>query len=562
MAMAKKSARKTTKRKTAQKTAPVAGLLQLSYTLAELHSSQHRAGLAGLVLMLRWLKQTEHRDRGVVRVDKMDARGASFTFDAEGMQALFDVTYAAAMGESAQQNPRKHKKTKVVIEPIRTEERDAKDKTGKVIIDKKTGEPKTKTWYVYPQVVPHGAFLEDLDLSVEKLWVKQWRDMVWTILRGVPKQRGPFVARAERAACADGHDAFGTLVKSSEGAVELSSTYYLGAQAKTADNVPFSDRARYRFLLHFWPFVSQVYVPRYIDDGQAKIDGTAFVIAVPDIAELNWFVEELGPVMRSRGVDKAGYRPREAVIDVPDESGLDLMRRLAEAVRARTSGTALVDLLLGIDVFTMRKEGNNVRIAAATRMHPDERVALRYGEVKDEYWDHGFRRRYLVNLLQHAPWYAGFDRYLSTCSRDVGISSWTFRHDARRAFEMEVSNMSDALEAEKPLESLIYQVVGTYLSRKLESKYGLRWEDVKELPENADRRKELSVKKEKLAREAFLAVRSRTGADFIEYFSATLFSVAQHVGEAGYNKLTASLLNDAETVKVRTLTLLALSARA
>lgn len=40
-----------------RKTAQTVDVLHLDYRLVELPSSQHRAGLAGLVLMLNWLKQ-------------------------------------------------------------------------------------------------------------------------------------------------------------------------------------------------------------------------------------------------------------------------------------------------------------------------------------------------------------------------------------------------------------------------------------------------------------------------------------------------------------------------
>ena len=40
-----------------KKTVPGIEVLELDYNLAELPSSQHRAGLAGLVLMVQWLKR-------------------------------------------------------------------------------------------------------------------------------------------------------------------------------------------------------------------------------------------------------------------------------------------------------------------------------------------------------------------------------------------------------------------------------------------------------------------------------------------------------------------------
>src|SRR5437764_3060176 len=77
-------------------------------------------------------------------------------------------------------------------------------------------------------------------------------------------------------------------------------------------------------------------------------------------------------------------------------------------------------------------------------------------------------------------------------------------------------------------EELIYRLVGTYISRKLKNKYQLEWSVVRTDPK---KRSDYEESKEKIARDAFLAVRSRTGADFADYFASTLCSVPQHMGE-------------------------------
>ncbi len=107
------------------------------------------------------------------------------------------------------------------------------------------------------------------------------------------------------------------------------------------------------------------------------------------------------------------------------------------------------------------------------------------------------------------------------------------------------------------VEQRIYRLVGSYIGGKLQSKYQLTWEQAKGRPEI---KKQYEEVREKVAREAFLAVRSRTGADFVEYFTATLCSVPHHMAEADYLALTSALVSDPE--RIRSLTLLALSARA
>ena len=119
--------------------------------------------------------------------------------------------------------------------------------------------------------------------------------------------------------------------------------------------------------------------------------------------------------------------------------------------------------------------------------------------------------------------------------------------------------MEDALETDekiissenlKSLEQIIYWMIRNYISMKLASKYGFKKEEMKT-------GKYIEMK-EKLAKETFLAIRSRTGGDFISYFSSSICSVGQYMNEDRFLTLTKALFD--ETDKVRTLSMLALSA--
>ena len=104
-------------------------------------------------------------------------------------------------------------------------------------------------------------------------------------------------------------------------------------------------------------------------------------------------------------------------------------------------------------------------------------------------------------------------------------------------------------------EFAIYQLVGTYLSKKLKGKYDLEWNAIKGTPKEKDYREN----KEKIARDAFLAIRSRSSKeDFIEYFVSTICSVSQHLNQQAYLKVAEELFS--RTEDIRTLTMLALSA--
>lgn len=527
------------------------GPLMLRYTLAELPSSQHRAGLAGLVLMIRWLKdQPKARRKGTCEIEELDARGLTLRLDEAGLASLFDLVYMASSEEQAYPSPFKNK------DPLRTEVQESvtKDKSGKDKV-------KSKTVYIYPVTVPDGAFLTDWDKTHNKskpgLWVKLWRDMVWSILRGVPATRRPFELRADGEPTSDAADTWADL-RRGDRSVDLPSTYFLGAQSSTAELVSFKDRARYQFLLHFWPFVAQIYVPQVLNN-EGKLDHAGYAIAVPDVASLADFCLDLADAMSSRGEDGnalAGYRPRGSLIDLSVEGGLDLFRRLKQQIQRREGQRATGDLVLGVDVFHMEKEGNNIRVRGVARVDPDESVIDAYARVRGRLWSPVFRRQWIANLIAGAPWHRGFDRIFSTTPWKQTIDNDYFSHDARDVFK-ERTQMTEPNDQEPNLETILYRLVGTYISIKIKNKYGLKYD--KEMKE--DEVSKYREYREKVARDAFLAIRSRTGVDFVDYFTATLCSVPQHMREVDFAFLSRALLDDGKRDEVRTLTLLALSAR-
>ena len=278
-----------------KKTMPGIEVLELDYNLAELPSSQHRAGLAGLVLMVQWLKR-QGTHKGICDITRLDERGATLRINQEGLAALFDEVYAASKEEQERSQPLKNRQ-KAIIPPLREATRTE--------IDPKSGKEKTKTVYIYPVVIPKGAFLVDVDPSAsgdKGIWIKLWRDVIWSIFRGVPATRKPFEDRADGEQTKDAADVWADLIQPSDYPIELPSTYFIGAQAVNAENVPFKDRARFQFLLHFWPYAAQVYVPA-VHNNEGKTPFVGFALAIPDVANLELFCEELPQVLRARGVD-------------------------------------------------------------------------------------------------------------------------------------------------------------------------------------------------------------------------------------------------------------------
>jgi CRISPR-associated protein Cmx8 len=580
--------------------------LTLNYQLAELPSSQHRAGLAGVALIYRWLKrdpnfQAKLADGMICQLTE-SSEGATLEINQAGLEALFNEAYGATSELTRDTKIRTNKKGEE-IQPVEIQEEDVIDKkTNQPKIDKTTGEIQKKKTYCYPVAIPKGSFLADAQYDKSSdgkdgVWIKLWRDVVWSILRGVPTTRKPFEARAEGEYKEDAAKVWQELIQPETFAVDLPSTYFLGAQSANAETVPFKDRARYQLLLHFWLFASQIYVPQIFKIDRSKEakevgekrEFVGYAIAIPDVANLKRFCDRFLKLLGERGVEKSGYRPRDAVVDLAVESALDMMSRLSDRLIAKTGEQSTSSTILGVDVIHTEKQGNNVRVLSSTRIDPDEPTIDKYTQIKISYWNSLFRRQRLINLVKNQPWYMGFDALLCTITYEQSMENKNFRHDVKIAFQSEGGDMTEEIEtmletdgeindekisASLSIEILIMRIVSNYVSVKLKKsekyKDEFKWKDEWKLPPNASKEerdtrdnkldyKNRTDKKVKIAKDAFFAVRSRTEHDdFIKYFAETLCSVPHRMSQENYSKITQHLYQ--KTDYVRTLTLLALSA--
>ena len=557
--------------------------LTLDYQLAELPSSQHRAGLAGLVCIIRWLeRQPDFKEKTangtLCKLTRLDDLGASIALNQAGVDALFNEIYAANLKERILEKP----KTKGKGDKKRTIPWKGYPEP-KIRKDPKTGNE--KNYYPYDEVIPAGSFLSDpaYDKSVEGkngLWIKLWRDMVWSIFRGVPATRKPFEARAEGCYGDDATNVWKQITQPEDYTVDLPSTYFLGAQSSNAENVPFKDRVRLQFLLHFWLYAAQIYVPSIVDN-EGKRNFVGYALAIPDIAKLAWFCDELPEILSDRSIEKSGYRPRDAVVDLAVASALDIMKRLRDRLRQTIGEQLAEDIVFGIDVIHVEDERDKKRrekkkpslvskllIHSSTRLDPEEAMLDQYAQIRDEFWSPLFRKQCLLNLINYKPWYMDFDGLLCTLPYERTIEDSYFQRDVReklKAILQEEKQMDETTP--NSIETLIFRLVSNYVSRKLKMKYDLEWkksewkglknEALAKLPDY----KKYSEMKMKVAKSAFLEVRSRTEQwDFIKYFTGTLCSVPQYMGTDSYVQLAKDLYDKNKYEKVRTLTLLALSA--
>jgi CRISPR-associated protein Cmx8 len=549
--------------------------IQLSYQLAELPSAQHRAGLAGLVLMVREVHHQELLDKYEDAVlefsSEPDEYGLTLKLNLEGLKALFDLTYNAF--NEHRWSTQKDKDKEYAEDEIREREtKDKKDKKGRI---------KKITEYRYSVVVPKGSFLVSWDTSDEdeskKLWLKLWRNMMWDIVRDKPASRSPFNERiSDNHSCFQDIEKVWQALQNPDKNIGQSGTYYLGANASTAENIPQKDVIRYQFLLHFAPFVFQIYCPSILDkEGKRDNSKKSYAVIVPDVANLIDFCDEFQYVLESRNNKDCGHRPCEALIDLPQEGALDVLRLIRERIGQKTGSQTLEDLILGAEVIHAEKAGNNVKFHSISYVEPIASQVDRYKDIYDLYWCPWFRKQRLLNLvnspidsdgnLAEIPAWTGFDDLLSRIPR-----SWLehryFSHDARQLFIHEISTKGETTvnnQTTKIRENaeIVYDVCRRYVAKKLKDKHEIAWNKEQScyfvLNKPTNDQDDCIKKKDKIVNEAFLSVRSRSESQaFIEYFVSTLYPF---VKKDEFSQFADNLFN--RTDEIRALTLLALSSQ-
>ena len=523
-------------------------LLEIEYRPAELPSSQHRAGLAGLALLANWIKE-EYVSRGICDVE-IGSDSVVLYVDQLGLSELFNGLYAASREEQSRPRPMRNLRTNEIIPPLREEVR--------VVSNPLTGLPVRTRVCIYETIVPQGAFLAELDPSGDDetgLWLSLWREAVWTTLRAVPATRNPFAARARGEPVADSVVVWSELCRGWNYPVKVSGTSRLGAQSLTAERVPYFDLTRFKFLLNFWPLVAQIYVP-VVHDAADDIDFRGFVIAVPDVRDQSLFNEHFAGMMLARGT--APYRPRpfrpeESVIGLVEEGGLDLLGRFRTQLRADGELTAVSEVLDGVDLFHLERQGNTVQSLSVTRIESDERLLDQYSKLRRIIHSPLFRRRQVSNLLnQTKRWYAGFDDLLTVMPVTRTFSNRHFRRDAAAVLARVRARDLAGWESESGrFEGIVCRLIDEYLGSKTD-------------PVITDRSGEqravlIGRTRENVAHDTFLAVRARRGGDFIDYFRTVL--IVKGEGTRVPSSPEILELTGKGPDELRTLTLLALVAR-
>jgi CRISPR-associated protein Cmx8 len=565
--------------------------IEVTYDLFDLPTAFHKAGLAGLVMLIDSLKKRRLLNRQDARY-VLTPTQARVIFTESLVQQLMDDIYDARIVEVAV-------KTRWQGATVKREETTEETESGKFI--------KTKR-YIYDIVQPLGQFLRDCYPDEDGLWLKLWRDMMWNIPRGRPTTREPYHQRANDKPCKEGANAWDQLLKVQKAreknafyTSEISSALLPGAQAVNAEGVPFEGRAEQNMLLHFWPLVVLLFVPQRIDhDGTTELPSSSFALAVPEVSNLQEFVHDYPVLLHQLNdglpPDKTarGYRPARAVVDLPGEGALVLLDQLAALTKLKVETGELRFSIAGVDYLHLVKEGNNVKAMASGRVSPNKELLVGYRQIiapQDEslrYRNPLFRRGLLVALLEDEPlWYRPFGYTFATFDADLFIRHLRgsnngeekgppqFANDAAKKIRHETNLFTKYLERIKnmpeperpkgqaPLPVIINRVVRSYLLTRSKEKTGINLEkfttptgeiDYKAIPA------EFNETKQKLAQSLFLEFRSRKDQAFVDHFATTFFSVTQRLAEPDRLELADVLVNPDRRDDLKTLALLSLSA--
>ena len=423
--------------------------------------------------------------------------------------------------------------------------------------------------------------------------------MIWSIPRAKPTTRGPFNERAEDKQTSEAGKIWKELLafekalkKNKLRTCSVSSAILLGAQAINAEALKFSERSDFALLLHFWQLTVLVFVPQQIDkDGKGEFVG--YSLAIPEVSDLKRFCRDFPRLLQNLAPEKRGYRPAAAIIDIPDQAGLEFMRHLHAISSQETQTTSIRRSVHSMEFIHLVKAGNNVKTMASGQITPSDELLEEYTRIMHSgpqapgLRNPLFRAGRLRGLLRGDPWYYGMQdmlvqrdwTFFIRCSETPRSLPW-FSSDVATQFANEESDFKLKIERyekmiedknaaepgpQTPVSLLIHRLVRNYVQRKTEERCGIEWKSFKDKKvkdekgkERIDVPKEYRDAREKVASSAYLAMRSRRDQDFADFFTASVCSVGQFLKEDEFACVADALLNNTDDVK--TLTLLALSA--
>jgi CRISPR-associated protein Cmx8 len=546
-------------------------LVKLEYQLHQLPSSQHRAGLAGLIVKIQWLQQQvtfKESVDAVCEIVRLDANKAILQLNLAGLTALFRSHYSASFEEREQLKLRK-----TGSQSCRTVQRE--------IYDEKTDLPKLTNIYIYQDIVPQGPLIQSFDPTANnsQIWTKLWQEATWGILRPNDRQRIPFKAMVSGTDPPEIAKIWKLLLDRPDADVPLSSTYMLGVQSTNNEGMPMDDRASFFFLLHFWSYVAQIYQPIHVDaKDKPKLHG--YAIAIPDVRNLSSFCQHFPSILQQRSTKIKWGKPEEAIVRDPIEAGLMMLSSIQTYLQANTDGIDINNLLFGVDVFHLFRKKHEAQILSIQCYLPDKDTIEEFTKLEPKIFNSTFRIQYWQNLIHNRSRIFGFDTLIQNLPTKKTIDDRWFRRDFRTLFHPQSNPMTpeetdiDTIEDLEPaepsapkeisLEVLVLRLLKNYTRHKLKHQFGIEWNKEWSIQNLASRNQDPAYqaykdRKGHVIKDLHIDFRRhRRSNEFLAFFATKFTGVYQYLSTQEYLLLAEQIQSQPERIQI--LCLLALPA--
>jgi CRISPR-associated protein Cmx8 len=545
----------------------------VSWSLPDLPTAFHKAGLAGLLCYVRTMPLFAP-GAAIPSIESATPLELRIRFTQETLQGLMDSVYAGEphLVESSR------KWTKGTLR----EERSAPPRRGH--------HGTTKIW-VYEVIRPRADLIVHWrGGDTEDRWVALWREALRGVLRDSKKAEiyakttvghGPTENSGDLNGLWSGFISGARRRRRVVPATAIPTSMFIGAERQNAERVPFKGEVRHNLLLHFWPFVTPVFVPTALrrKQGQWSIDTrTGYVLAVAEVGDLIEFSDLIGSYWRRQpvvsGIDHR--HPRECQIDVAVEGGIAFLHSLTKYRLKSMDDGEFFDVVPQVDLYHLEKRGNKVDIRVVDTVRVTAATLRRYERETSMRRNLLFRRMLMRNVLEGLPWHARADETLFTrypvelfvhSPNSPGFAS-KFGREVREKFTGEIS-MNDKLN----IAGKVFDIVGRFVASRAERRAGVTREQLHDKNgtmnwASRDAQKYLEAR-EKVATDAFLAIRGRNVDEFVDYFVGSICAVPQYLGaqgvahKEGFIEVAGALHeSEARRTEMRNLAMLALSAHA
>jgi CRISPR-associated protein Cmx8 len=280
-------------------------------------------------------------------------------------------------------------------------------------------------------------------------------------------------------------------------------------------------------------------------------------------------------LLKSLECEKSGYRPRDSLIDIPEEGGLEYLYQL---VYGTMSKKEIKYSLKSVELYHLEKQGNNVRMHTKKQLVPNKYILEKYENIRKVFHNPFFKSVIFRNLLTNEPWYKSFktpfnsypSEFFTYKKGETPQYIHFFGYDVRKKFisiEDKLKKNKGGIkkmsvdDRENQLAQRVYRLVRNYVQHKSEAKSGIKYENFKNNKDDKDHviyPEKFKEAREKICSDAFLAMRGRREQDFIEYFTGTICSVPHFLPEEEYIAVADALMSEWD--KVKNLSMLAVSA--